>query len=479
MNSELIEEIYSLLHRHRGSTDQFFLQSNNFLSLSKPTDENLIDYLTNLKANKLPTYLLYSVVLSKFAKLLIHIFLQFFPFPAKPDSDKVSNLFVSHYFDKNEFKDVDNFFGFLPGTERVNHYEINYIDQTKTSFFSQRIYVKKKSLYLIGLTTLNFRTIRLIFNNLKTSFGLLKKRNSEDSNLGKLFLLKASLSQVGGSTLRNQILAIEIARSIRIRDVQNLWMTFEGHGFERSIIAYLRNQLQTVSIHLYQHAPIVKAQVGLFQLIEDFKNTIHIHTSGEITFDFITNKFRNDKLQISVLGSSKSHVSNLLPNNDNTKKESLLFLPEGTLDAFYEMAILATDLRSKYNGQIVFRPHPNLSTAHYNHIALKLERSGVELSFKAIEKDFRRSLYCIYRSSSAAIESLKFGVLPISYQSISQIDLDCLALKDLRYPKFQSVDELIDLLDSLKSNSSSSYFSSNFEFQNYADRYFVRMKSHF
>jgi hypothetical protein len=320
----------------------------------------------------------------------------------------------------------------------------------------------------------------LVVKNLKTSFWLLKKRDSENSTFGKSILLKTAFSQVSDLTLRNQILAIEIAQTIKKRKVQNLWLTFEGHGFERSIIAYLiNNPFISVSINLYQHAPIVKAQIGLFQLIEDFKNSIHIHTSGEITYDFITSKFPNDELRISVLGSSKNHVTNLLSYNSKSKKESLLFLPEGTSGAFDEMVVLAMDLRSKYNGKIIIRPHPNLPTKNWNEVGMKLESFDLDLSLSAIEEDFLESQYCVYRSSAAAIESLKFGVLPLSFRSISQINLDCLALNDLHYPKFQSVDELIEILDFLKLNISDSYFSSQLEFEKYADRYFVKMISRF
>jgi hypothetical protein len=135
MSSESIEELYSLLQRYRDSTNNFFLQSNDFLSLSKPTDENLIKYTVDSKANNLPIFFLYLQVLLKFTKLVIRILFQVIHFSTKRDINTVSSLFVSHYFGENKLKDEDNFFGSIPHTVLVNDYEFNYIDQTKTSFF--------------------------------------------------------------------------------------------------------------------------------------------------------------------------------------------------------------------------------------------------------------------------------------------------------------------------------------------------------
>jgi hypothetical protein len=480
MKVEEFEELFQTLNQIRRSRSEAEFVANQFVTISKPTPENLAIY--DYTAGRLDSirqffFLTSSFLSTSLALIKVPLYVrkreEFSPRGTR-------SIFISHFFSNYQKNSggIDPFFGELPELSRLSGLEpeMLYIDQESSNFEARIVLNVSGTPYrVLGIQRLDFDYICLFSRNFILAIRLFKNGLKIHNRVLRSLQLRVAVSQVSRATIRNQILAKEIIREIDSSDVEEIWITAEGHAYERTIISNVNNKNPGVRINLYQHAAITPAQMGIFDLLADFGSNIHFFSSGKITLDYFREHFPSLVGNMQIAGSSKGiNVISMGNLPESQSRKFLLFLPEGTAESAFSMVQLAIDLsKLEKSRKLVIRFHPNtpriaIKTAHN-----LLNQSKIEISKIELAEDFKRSFACVYRSSATVIEALPFGILPVYFASENEFDLDCLALADLIYPKITSARLLFELLGQNQFHSSSELFSPSEDFAKYSMEYFT------
>jgi len=479
MKVERYVEVFKILQDIK-SRRSIELEANLFLSISKPTPENLAKY-----EGASPRF----AIIHEIANLIFYsgqTFLALFKSSLNfrrrdcTSTEHRKSIFLSHFFEstKNRPNNLDQFFGRLPEFSRESGLasKMLYIDQEGDSFRAKTISDLSGCTYkIVGVHGLEFDYISLFFKNFTLALRMfiagLKIQNKDYRSIH----LRAAVNQVSKATFRNLILAKEITWEIKSGDVDEVWLTLEGHAYERAIISAIVADGLNVKINVYQHAAITPHQKGIFDLLHDFGNHVHVFTSGVITYRYFELYFPSLAGNMRIAGSGKAvQEGSEICFSDTGNRQSLLIVPEGTTESVLSMvgfAIECSMLRT--STKIVIRFHPNTPHDALETARKLLAKYNIEISAKELIEDFKLSFACVYRSSAAVIQSLAYGVLPVYFGSEDEFDLDCLATTNLKYPRVHSPISLMELLSASKFHSSSELFSPDHELMNFSRNYFM------
>lgn len=480
MNKEKLEILFQTLQTIRSSRNNLEFEANHYLTISKPTPESLAVYNHNSPRFE---------VLTEFNNLIFQSLKTFFAFFKIPLSLKIQkaaptqrpqSIFVSHYFSnlQKQSQIQDKFFGLLPeiSQELGITSKILFIDQETDNFESRSISSLSGETYsIIGITRFDLDYIHLFFKNFFLSVWIFKSGLKVQNSYCRSIHLRAAVKQVSKGTFRNLILANEIISEIKSSDVEEIWLTLEGHAYERTIISSISNEKLDVKINLYQHAAIVPHQKGVFDLLNEYGDRVNVFTSGEVTYNYFRFHFPWLAENIKIAGSDKALQNEPIKSLPELKnREFLLFLPEGTTESTLSMVFLALECMNLKNSiPILFRFHPNTPQSALEISYKQLANTEIVISSSGLVDDFKRAFACVYRSSATVIQSLMFGVLPVYFAPEGDWDLDCLALSKLNYPKIHSSSELIKLLSSEISETPNDLFSASEDFLTFSRSYFM------
>ena len=483
MTDAHIDDIHQFLKRIRSFNSSPSLQANELLSLSKPTPETMTRYKMPLDKNNLNFFVLIGGLIKNLFLLLSIAFRTFVKSPLYLKTSKISSrkIFISHFFGAASLTGTDKFFGIMPNIDRNDdlNFQFLYIDQIGGNLgfmnfdkgcatLSRRIYSSFHSInILVPLITKNL--LMCIF----LLYRLLKEANKFHRNLIGL----AALSQLSVGTLRNQIFGCQIREIANNPFSFEIWLTLEGHAYERAIIDSLKS-FNNVRIYCYQHAPVVPDQFGLFDIIEEFANKIVICTSGRVTMNFFNEKFRNVPLELNVVGSGKySNNSNFF--NFASDRTGVLFLAEGTDYSLKSMTSLALSVQSFLPScRLIVRPHPNTPVESLRRNKSSLRGSNIDFSTDSLNADFGRSFCAVYRSSASIIEALGFGLMPIHFVDYDyQVNLDVLAISSLKYPSVRNAEELRSAVSQVLGPKIDNKFSKKSDFREFQKEYFTSLLS--
>ena len=475
-----LPDLISIIKKTRRSDQSPAVQANQLLTLSKPTPENLEIYFIKNR------HLLLLHELLNLSKNSLKLLFQLLsvgwraPIRAKSASGPQKCLFISHYFENRDSSiDIkDQFFGHIPylSLKRGLVPVIHYINQVSSIFriAQGKPEVNQAATVLIGVNSLNAELFLLYFNNLFIALKLFCRSFSANKYEGRL-ILRIAVAQVSLQTFRNQIIAQHVIDEIQTGEYNEIWLTFEGHAYERSVLNAIKEAKIDIDINLYQHAAIVPGQIGLMELLEDFGSIVNVYTSGTITYNYLQSAFPQLAAKIHVAGSIKHSLqSDPCVASTIKKRDHLLFLPEGTTQSLFSLVNFAVAVSTLDNSvKMLFRLHPNSPTKAAESARILLHKRNISVSDGTLISDFRSSYACIYRSSAAVIESLNYGLLPIHFNLSGNRELDCLALSSMKYPVVDSAQSLVDLLSNRKLEFSSTQFSDKDEFIEFSKKYFT------
>jgi hypothetical protein len=480
MKQGSIQELESQIRAIRKSISSKPLQANQILSITKSTPENLLPY--KFDDRRINTICEFFNLTSNAMKLILQLLSIGWHRKAKdkPIYGDDKSLFISHLFlhlprSSNE---IDPFFGNLPNDAKRRGLipEIWYINQVSSSLKSDIA----KSLdnvsrsKVLGIETLRAEYLLLYFENLQLAFKLFAngvKNKSKDSQL----LLRVAVMQVSLQTFRNQIISTQVAKIVISGEIKELWLTFEGHAYERSILQAVLDTNSNVEINLYQHAPVLPEQTGVMDLLEDFGDRVNVYTSGSITYKYFIKQFPNLASRLHIGGSSKAFtLQDVMKSSEVKSRNYLLFLPEGTTESLLSMVNLAIDVSNLDNSiDLLIRSHPNSPKDALLESIELTKTTSIILSENTLISDFSKSFACIYRSSATVIESMPYGLLPIHFDPSGGRNLDCLALSSLKYPVIDSAFSLLEIFKSGKMGFENSVFSKQAAFENFSKEYFT------
>ena len=451
------------------------LNANEFRNLSRSTPENLERFSGVYFGDKFLGTVkgICAISISTIKGFFFTLFNSRIVLVGSKNKHHKESIFLSHYFDKLPELDNDDFFGKIP-TDVSTYSETCLLYLSQVSKHSSVDVFKSEPDQNLQFLSLPLRKRLLItLENFKLVVALLvyPSRYLEENDRHKR--ISTAVEQSNVRTLRN-LLAIEtILSQVCPLRTKYVWFTFEGHPYERLLLAKVRSKFPNVKLMAYQHAPVVPAQIGLLSMIRDYGESFQVCTSGLITRDYLRGIFPDMRQNIFEIGSSKSLNSVNLGVSDR-KSFLSLFLPEGTCSAVLSMFSFAVEVKAIMpNVEIRFRPHPRTPKCALMRIREKSLGTEIVLSKKSLHEDLAESSIAVYRSSSTAIEGLLFGNLPVFLNLSSDESLDTLSISNLNYPKVTHAQNFCKLIEDLSSESSSLSFSSIETFSNFALNYFT------
>ena len=457
------------------------LDANEYVFLSKETPENL------MRLNRLDidsefhkSCKTMRVLFRNFIRSFLFIQRNALRFRSRKSSLYQSKyLALSHYFASSRKHDLDPFYGsVLRDLHQMGQLQMLYLDHVDGRICGTLI---DKHDHIPQISTFSpifikfLPAFRVLLLNLQFAISILFLSLKESNHFKRLELQSVALEQTNVRTLRSLLIASTVTDSVVETGAQHIWLTLEGHPYERYLINRLKTELPNVQIYGYQHAPLVLAQMGFFEILKTFGEDINIFTSGIVTQDYLRNKFPKIANRIQCLGSSKfSGTSDISTDSISVGEiRRIFFLPEGTIHALHEMYQLAIDLlKAIPELQILIRPHPRTPRGYLSELMSHAELTGIHVSTAELSQDATWARYVVYRSSSAAIEALSFHTLPICLSDSQFGSLDPLVISNLRYPVARNSLEFIKIIRDLIIDGEEMHFSPTSDFLDLPGKYF-------
>ena len=284
------------------------------------------------------------------------------------------------------------------------------------------------------------------------------KKLQLSGKLEREFFKNLNMFKFSGSAYNNLKLLLQFHQILVKYKPKFVFLTFEGHSWERLIINHIRKKFPNIIIISYQFSILTKYSSSIYlNLGKKFKPDI-ILTSGNYTKNkFIKNL--DSKIKYINIGSNKYSSIKL----KKSKRADVLVIPEGFNSESIKMLQFTISAASYFkNKKFIFRFHPMVDqNFFFKYFSINKKEIPKNLIFskKKFIDDVNISKYIIYRGSAASIQALSLGKVPIYYQLPGEINIDPLfMLKNKFYVK--NIFELDSVLNdkSLKNKNKKNVF---------------------
>lgn len=272
---------------------------------------------------------------------------------------------------------------------------------------------------------------------------------------------------------RNTIKLTNNIKSVldKFKILKNLIITYEGHAFENIIFKYTNKKK-------------IKSFGYFFSVIREFKNSIFynigksyrpdiIFTSGKVVSQYLKKNIKYNNKNIFILGSEKHSFKKFkIRKNFKKKKLKVLVCPEGLYSETIDMLeLIKKNISKERNVEYLFRMHPvinkNIIIEKFNSKKIKFSKNN------NILKDIARCDVILYSGSSASIQAINKGLVPIYYHKNKHIfSIDpVFKINKLTVKNEIELDKLLNLI--LKNKKFIN--KKKLEVQKYSKNYFTKL----
>jgi hypothetical protein len=337
---------------------------------------------------------------------------------------KLDLLFVSHLLNNRDAgKENDSYFGDLPHQLNKLGFKVGIILINHSDLKAQEAVDKWRNSEIprfIFSPILPFKSEAAMLSRLRKESKKLKVKASVlDEGFLKEITKNASNQATTSLTQTTYRLGPQIAELIADFKPGTIVTTFEGHAWERIIYSSARRVNSKTQCVGYQHASIFKLQHAIRRNLKPEYNPDVILTAGLVGKEQLKSSESYKLMEIEVLGSDRGFVNKnqVHPANlPDISKESCLVLPEGDLDEckiLFEYSIKCAF--SCPNIRFIWRLHPILSFEKifkkYPHLSKYPE--NISVSNSSLNEDIEQSCIVLYRGTTAVIQSIKGGLIPL------------------------------------------------------------------
>ena len=335
-------------------------------------------------------------------------------------------LFVSHLVRESHAGDEKDFYfsdlpakmdsyGYKSAIALINHTQANGSDMAKKWSNS-----KIPRYIFSGLTA--FTTELGFF--LRSNFESLKLKNiaasSNDSLLSRI-AYKAAYELRQGSAINNLRIAQQVRMLVEQFKPRLIVTTFEGHGWERVVYSESKNANPLIRCVGYQHAAIFRLQHAIRRNLNKRFNPDSILTAGKVSFQQLVES-NLEGVSIAVLGSDRGTVDNYVKERIKISK-SCLVIPEGFIsECILLFSFSLACAKESPDIEFIWRLHPLISFEEVKE-AMEIETlpQNIKISTASIETDLNDSTWALYRGSTAIIQGINFGLIPLYHDDGSII----------------------------------------------------------
>ena len=342
-------------------------------------------------------------------------------------------LFVSHLLNESRIGE-DIYFGDLPKKLAQEGYSvvIAYINHTGISGkkLLENIDSKDVGIAVIPETLSFWGELRLYCRLKKSSLNWKKKLKEQKTGLYKNILKYAISDLDSHSTAKNLKIGHQVANISESLNAKAVIVTYEGHAWERVVFQEIHSKPSKILCLGYIHAAVFRLQHSILRNMPRPYEPDMLLTGGSVAKKQLENKMSLRHLPILVLGSSRTLIQNKIgkafPEYENNKNICLI-IPEGIweeYDTLLNFSIKCAHLCPRIN--FVIRRHPLMQGKSRKIDQAKLDSapSNFAVSTKPLNEDIQASKWAIYRGSTAIIQSVIGGLVPIYIELAGEMIID-------------------------------------------------------
>ena len=356
-------------------------------------------------------------------------------------TQKKKILFLTHLINiKHINKNTDFYFGKLINKLKKNNYNTCTVFRNFTSYPSKDVFKKNKNFFrsnIILSKSLNFFQEIILISKIFITYLNLKKleiSNSKES----IFFQNKNLLKFSGSVYNNLKLLFQFDEVISNFNPKFIFLTLEGHSWERVLINHIRTKYSNIVIISYQFSILTKHSSSIYlNLGKNFSPDI-ILTSGNYSKKEIKKKL-DLKIKYINIGSNKFYPANL----KEKKNSNILIIPEGFNSETLKMLEFTIEAAKILKNKIfIFRFHPMIDKNFF------FQNFSINLIFSknTFLQDIKETKYVIYRGSAASIQALSSGSIPIYFKFQNEINIDPLFMMRNKF-YVSNVSDFIKILD--------------------------------
>lgn len=227
----------------------------------------------------------------------------------------------------------------------------------------------------------------------------------------RTFLASAAVKQLTRESMNCLIIAEELRELAKFKNCKALILPYEGHPLEITIIDKLSKRCKDLQIFAYQHAPIVAGQDSFFRGISSWSKSVIILTSGPTVRGIINARCPSVSSKVMVAGSTKNFKSSHSRIDFVSREGDFLIVPEASESDVYDLLEFLSINELNIGRQNTIRLHPRLKVS--DKILKHIKFAGCNLSTRSLEDEARNHRFVVYKSSSAALEAMQSGCIPI------------------------------------------------------------------
>ena len=362
--------------------------------------------------------------------------------------ENIDIFYVSHLINSNVDKKKDFYFddiisklgdkGYSHAGLLINHLKTNLTEDVKKK-------VESKNNYILN-NYLDFKTeIKFVAAQIKVFLNFFLKR--ENNKIKRRINFLISGFSISRSTFLNIRLSFVFKNLMDYHKPKLVFITYEGHAWERILCNTLKINFNKAKIIGYQHSYIFKNQHAALKSFDFNFDPHYILTSGEISRERIIKSSIAKNVKVDVLGSKRFGVTNKLKIQSYKKFSKRIFvIPEGIeseckilFDFCLNYSLYSNDL------EFVFKLHPQMSLNDFvskNSIFKKLPKNCHWFT----NHTFKNSDWVLYRGSTFIVELLKKGLQPIYLSHKSDHESIDIFEGKFKYRKIISTTKDLDLL---------------------------------
>ena len=364
---------------------------------------------------------------------------------------KVDILFVSHLLNES-WAGEDIYFGDLPKKLAQEGYSvaIAYVNHTGVS---GKTLLKKIDSKEVGIVVIQdaqgfWKEIKLYCKLKKVSIHWKKKLKENNSHFYANLLRHAISDLESYSTVKNLTIAEQVLRVSESLHARAIITTYEGHAWERVVFKLIHSRLSKILCIGYVHAAVFRLQHSIARIMPSGYDPDIILTCGSVAKKQLEEKI-NSKRDIKILGSSRIFRQNKSTfSSFKNKKDICLVIPEGIVSEYLillNFSMKCAALNPQYT--FVIRGHPLLQGK-----LLKLEKGNkvipnFKVSTKSLDDDIHDAKWALYRGSTAIIQSVLGGLMPIYIEISNEMTIDPLYQMQSHRPTISTPSMFNEVLD--------------------------------
>ena len=360
-------------------------------------------------------------------------------------------LFISHLTRSNTIGYEDSYYGSIKNFFSKKKVVTYYINHIKKKINSSKLGKKN---YLNTNINIGLKNeLKILKMQISLFFKILKNKNKNKFSKKIKYILLFEILKL--DTKINLRIYFHLNDIIDKCNIKYVITTCEGYPHEK-IIFKLCSEKKIFSIG-YQNIPLIKKQILINKNLNSYLPKM-IWSSDKLSNIILKNYYKK-KIRVINIGSPRIFQKKLITNSNINKTITCLVVPEGFISETRDMFLLIKNFIENQNNKkikFIFRIHPNLKNNKlHNHIK-NYSKKNMQFIFSSndISYDIKKSNVAIYRGSSAIINCVRNGLIPIYFANKEKIEISPIGLNKFSKYVVKNSNDLTKNFNYLNNNKS-------------------------